>query len=310
MAATPLSTTTVKLSFTRHVDPATITAADITFDNGLVASSIAVSGRDVTVTTTAAQTPGTMYTATVAATVKDLQGTALGTPTMAAFGAFVAPATVKINEVNANIAGGCDLIELRVTSGGSLTGFKIQERAGGSDLAYVFPTLDVATNDFIVVHLNSASATCNPGTATTETAKAGQPAATFGGNYDTAYDFWVTDTGLTNTDNVFTLYDATGAIHDALFASDDPAFATAAAGTETQAAAVGTANQWSPAMTTYIDTVFRTNAVDDMNATGTSAAGTSIQRTGNVDTNAKTDWTTGAGLASTFGALNVGQTAL
>ena len=62
-------------------------------------------------------------------------------------------------------------------------------------------------------------------------------------------------------------------------------------------------------MTTYIDAIFRMNAADDLDATGTTAAGTSIQRIDNNDTNAKTDWTTGAGAASTFGALNAGQTA-
>jgi len=158
--------------------------------------------------------------------------------------------------------------------------------------------------------MNSGSATCNPGGATQETTtKTDQPTATYANNFDSAFDWWTNDNGLTNTDNVFTLYDDTGAIMDAVFASDDPAGATAAAATEAQAAMVGAANQWSPAMTSYLDTVFRTNAADDLNATGTTAAGTSIQRINNVDTNSKADWTIGAGAASTWGALNPGQTA-
>jgi len=35
-----------------------------------------------------------------------------------------------------------------------------------------------------------------------------------------------------------------------------------------------------------------------------------IQRINDADTNARSDWTTGAGAASTFGLLNVGQSPL
>ncbi len=311
--AISLSPTSVRVTFTRNVLAGTVMAngSQFTFDNGLVATAATVAGQTVTLTT-GAQLAGTTYTVTVAATVTDLQGSAVATPTTAMFSGFVTPAVVRINEVNANIAGGCDLIELRVIAGGTIGGFKLLERTGGNgELSLTFPSVTVAKNDFIVVHMNSASATCNPGAATQETTgPAQQPAATFGGNFDTAYDFWSTDTGLTSTDNVFTLLDATPAIVDALFASDDPAGPTAAANTETQAALVGAANQWSPALATYLDTVFRTNAVDDLNATGTTSAGTSIQRLDDTDDNDKADWTTGAGAASTWGALNPGQTAL
>jgi len=151
--------------------------------------------------------------------------------------------------------------------------------------------------------------TCNPGNATSETTTTNaQPKATFPGNFDTAFDFWNADTGLTDTDNVFTLFDATPAIIDALFASNDPVATATAGATETAAAAVGAAGQWSPILASYIDAVFRTNAASDLDATGTAAAGPSIQRLDNTDDNDKADWTTGAGAASTFGGLNAGQT--
>ena len=57
----------------------------------------------------------------------------------------------------------------------------------------------------------------------------------------------------------------------------------------------------------YVDTVFRTNAVDDLNLTGTTASGTSIQRVDDTDDDDKADWTTGAGAASSWGAANAGQ---
>jgi hypothetical protein len=306
-----LSPTSVRLTFSRNILPSSVMAdgSQFTFDNGLTASAAVVSGRTVTLTTSA-QAIGTTYAVTVASTVTDLQGTGVGTPDNGTFPGFVTPAVVRINEVNANITGGCDLIELRVVSGGGMTGFKLQERNGGTgELALTFPGFIVQANDLIVVHLNSGSATCNPGTATQETmTTSDQPAATFAGNYDTAYDFWNADAGLVATDNVLTLRDAANAIIDAVFLSDNPAGATTAAATETAAAAVGAANQWDPALAEYLDTVFRVNAVDDLNATGTTAADNSIQRLDDTDDNNKADWTTGAGAAQTWGALNAGQT--
>jgi hypothetical protein len=310
--AVSLSATSVRITFSRRIRAASVAAngSQFTFDNGLTASAVTVSGRTVTVTTSA-QTLGTTYTVTVANTVTDLQSTGVAPPNTATFAGSVPPAVVRINELNANISGSCDLIELRVASGGVMTGYRIQERTGGSgELSMTFPTFTVQTNDFIVVHLNSGSLTCNLSGATQETtAPNQQPALTFLGNFDSAYDFWNNDNGLTATDNVITLFDATGAILDAVFVSDDPAGATTAAATEAAAAVVGAAGQWDPALPEYLDTVFRTNAVDDLNATGTGSLGNSIQRLDNTDDNNKADWTTGGGAAQTWGALNAGQTA-
>ena len=309
-SAAALSSTSVRITFSRNILASSVDAngSQFTFDNGLVASAATVDDRTVTVTT-GAQAVGTSFTVTVANTVTDLQGTGVGTPNTATFGGFVTPAVLKINEFNANITGGCDLIELRVVTAGSIAGFKLTERTGVNDeLSFTFPAVVVAQNDIIVVHMNSANAACNPGGATAETTtETDQLAATFPGNFDTAFDFWVADAGLTATDNVFTLFDAANAIHDAVFASDDPA-GTAAANTETAAALVGAANQWDPALATYVDDVFNMNAVQDLNGTGTAAIGNSIQRLDNTDDNNVGDWTTGAGSVSTFGVINVGQT--
>ena len=318
--AAALSSTSIRITFSRNISPASVAAdgSQFTFDNGLTASAATVSGRTITVTTSA-QAFGMPYSVTVAGTVTDLQGTAVGTPNSATFAGFAPPAVVRINEVNANVGSStttttmddCDKIELRVVSGGSMTGFRLRERNGGSgELSHTFPTFFVQTNDLIVVHVNSGSATCNPNNATQETTSPDQqPAATFAGNYDTAYDFWNADTGLTNTDNVFTLLDATGAIVDAVLISNDPiGNANVAAASETAAAAVGAANQWDPALATYIDGVFRMHAVHDLDATGNTIGGNSIQRIDDTDDNDKADWTTGAGAASTWGALNAGQT--
>jgi Bacterial Ig-like domain len=315
VSATALSATAMRVTFSRNLDSTSVmtdasqfTATGLTFSNPVVA------GRTVTLTTTA-QTPNSDYDVVVANTVKDLLGSALATSLDAHMLGFVTLAGVRINELNANIASNCDLIELRVISDGSMAGFKITERTGSTsnnEMSFTFPAgFNVHKNDFVVVHTASASTTCNPGGATAETtAPNDQPTATYGRNFDTAFDFYSTDNGITNTDNVITLFDSTGTIVDALLVSKDPAGTSAAAGSLNGATAVLTASQWMPAAASYDGTAFCTNAADDLDATATTVSGNSIQRINDSDTNAKADWTTGAGATSTWGALNAGQSAL
>lgn len=318
-SAASSSATQVVLTFSRNIAPASVLAngSQFTFDNGLTASAATVSGRTVTVTTSA-QTGGAAYLATVASSVTDLQGTALGTPSTATFNGFQVPAVVRINEFNANVtAGSCDMIELRVVSGGSMTGFVLRER--DTQTLLTFPAFSVATNDLIVVHINN-TATCNPGSAVNETtAPNAQLAATFTRNYDTAYDFYSSDAGLTNTDNVFTLFDGLGNIVDVVFTAD-AASGLAAAATETAAAtAVATApGAWNIAGMPgvhpaggYVDDNFRMNAALDLNDAATTLyTGSSIQRLDNTDDNDKDDWNSATITVqpNTWGALNVGQT--
>lgn len=325
VSAIATSSTEVVVTFSRNIDPTSVLAngSQFTFDNGLTASAATTDGRTVTVTTSA-QSNIMTYTVTVANTVEDLQGTALGMPNSATFPGFVVPAVVRINEFNARVTNGCDLIELRVVQGGTLLGMRLTERTGGSgELNFTFPAVVVGTNALIVVHTASTNATCNPGNATAETtAPDQQPRANFAANFDTAYDFYDADTGLTDTDNVFTLFTATGTIMDAVLADDDtppamPGQSNVAAGSETAAAAAAAANQWfnndgtQPAGG-YIDDDFRFNAALDLNATTTSGqlvTSTSIQRLDNTDDNNKADWNTAVITTQlqTFGALNLGQ---
>jgi hypothetical protein len=82
------SPTTVQLTFSRRIDPASVTDADaptqFTFDNGLTTTAATVNGTLV-VLTTSAQTAGTTYTVTVANTVKDKRGSSVATPNTATF---------------------------------------------------------------------------------------------------------------------------------------------------------------------------------------------------------------------------------
>lgn len=326
MSAVALTPTSVRITFTRNVLASSVLAngTQFTFDNGLTASAATVSGRDVTVTTSA-QVGGTTYVATVANTVTDLLGTTLGTPNTATFNGFVTPAVVRINEVNANIASGCDLIELRVISAGNMAGYKVQERTGVNnasitELNFNFTNFNVQTNDIVVLHINGTSGTCNPGAAVNETTSiTGQLAATFTRNYDTAYDWYASDSGLTATDNVITLYDATGAIIDAVLIDDDvlPTVATpsnVAANSETQAAACATANQWRmvgggvPAGG-FVDEDFRIHSVRNSIMTSTNNTGVTIQRIDNTDDNDMADWNASPGVMNSWGLINAGQVA-
>lgn len=314
VSAVDLTGTTVRITFSRNVAAASVNAngSQFTFDNGLTATAATVSGRTVTVTTNA-QAIGTTYTVTVANTVTDLQGTALATPNTATFLGFEQPAQVRINEINANITSGCDLIELRVLTAGTLRGIKVQERTGGSgELAELLPSVTVAKNDIVVLHLNNVAA-CNPGLSTNETTSiTQQAAATFVRNYDTAWDLFSADTGLTSTDNVITVFDRFGAMQDAVLIDDNMAGSNVAAASETAAAAAVLAMMWrndggGTPPGGYIDDDFRNNAVLNSAATGTSNTGDTLRRVDDTDDNEKADWAQGA---QTWGVINAGQAPL
>ena len=301
-SAVALNSTSVRVDFSRPIDATSVSpdGSQFVFDSGLQATAATASGTAVTVTTSS-QTGGTVYTVTVAPSVHDTLGN--GVPLQnnsASFTGYLPTAELVINEVNANIANGCDLIELRVLGGGTMSGIQVRERTAS---VLTFTNFTVQKNDFIVVHFNSSSLTCNPLGAVNETTSTNQqPAATYPGNYDTAFDWYTTDAGLTNTTNVITLYRLDSSIMDAVFLWDSTS--ATAADTDAQAAIVNQANQWQPSGG---GATFQMGAVQDLNATGTSAAGVSIQRVTDADTNTKADW----GMASsTFGALNPGESTL
>jgi hypothetical protein len=81
-----LSATSVRVSFDRQIDPASITnaATQFTFDNGLTTTTAMPNGKQV-ILTTSPQAPGATYKLTVATTVKDKRGAAVGTPNTATF---------------------------------------------------------------------------------------------------------------------------------------------------------------------------------------------------------------------------------
>lgn len=211
-------------------------------------------------------------------------------------------ATVRINEVNANMGKGCDLVELRVTAAGDLHGIELWARTAA---VLTFGALAVERDDVIVVHFNAS--TCTPEFESETLSKTQSTAA---GTYATAYDWYTTSPGLVSTDLVLTLYDAQGRILDAALLADDTA-GTAASASEEQARAVAAAEHWVSATgdvpaSGFVDDTFSAHAAQDLNATGTSAQGDSIARVGDLDRNSAADWLQGP---SSWGRLNNGQRA-
>lgn len=297
----------VVVTFSRTIEPSSVQSngSQFVFDNGLTATHASVSGSQVTVTTTL-QTAAVSYTVTAENTITDLLGTGLQAPLSALFHGFIQSAQVLINEVNAAKSGNCDLVELRVVSGGNMNGFQLWER---NVSVLQFSNLVVATGDLVVVHFNGGIGSCSLGSTSETTSKVQQPASMFLLNYDNAWDWFSLDGNMASTDNVLTLYDMNGVMQDGVFLSDD-ATGDAAADTEIQAATVANAGGWQMVgggipPNGFVDADFSAHAVLDLDGTGTNETGTTIQRNSNTDSNTKSGW----GMAgNSWGALNSGQT--
>ena len=128
-SASPVTSTSVTVNFSRSISAASVQAngSQFTFNNGATASAATVSGKSVTVTTSAL-TAGTSHTVTVANTVTDTRNTALGTPAAATFFSLSPNVCSSTNQV--------------VIS---------QVYGGGGNSGAVF------TNDFIELHNRSGS---------------------------------------------------------------------------------------------------------------------------------------------------------
>jgi len=121
VGATAGSTTTVDLTFDQEIAPATAGSFTI---GGLAVNAAKASINHVTLTTDAQAEVG--YDVTIAPTVTNLQGAASLTPTARFCGVMALPVLLTFSEINANIPGGSDLLELTVTRGGPLSGFTLR----------------------------------------------------------------------------------------------------------------------------------------------------------------------------------------
>ena len=165
LSAIATDATHVVVTFDRAIKAASLLAngSQFGFNGGLTVDNTSGTAATLTAPTkvvviTSAQTSATAYTVTVAASLTDTLNTGVDAAhNTATFTGFTGPAKLIINEFNANITNGLDLVELKVVSGGSVAGFKLYQdftaakRVALTDLP---PNLVVATGEFIVVHLN------------------------------------------------------------------------------------------------------------------------------------------------------------
>ncbi|MBJ6764952.1 Ig-like domain-containing protein [Myxococcaceae bacterium JPH2] len=300
VSAIAVSSSEVKVTFDRAIDAASITdaATQFTFNNGLQAVSATVSGKDVTVKT-GEQVGGTSYTVTVANSVKDILGGAVAAPGTATFKGYRVPAVLMINEVNPNVSASRDLIELLVVSGGTTDAITlVQESTSVATLA-TLPDVNVATGDYIVVHLTPTAA---QGDATaSETASKSEITATT--NFPNAWDFVAGATNLTFSNQVVRLKSASGSTLDAVaFVKSD--LTTPPGGYPAKLQALQAEGLWLPAdcngaLCTYTTTPTALAVSVEWKAAGSTQAGNSMQRKAN--THQASDWVSGA---PSFGAAN------
>ncbi len=299
------SSSQVLLTFSRLLEPASLVdpASQITFDNGLVTIDASILGNTLLVTTSA-QSPGLSYRAVVGAGLLDVLGGAV--QVTGTFEGFLSTAVLRINELSAQIPNGCDLVELRVVEGGTVAGYTFRER---TDLKFSLPGFIAQQNESILLHFNSNNASCrNVGAASETSGVAQYPSASYPLNFDTAYDLYTTNGGLVATNNVFTLLAPGNVIMDVLFASSSTVGNTAS-GTNSQAAAMSTAGEWSMVgggvpPGGFVNTEFHAHAVQGL---GVSTRALSLQRLDDLDRNTVADWVSTA-TTSSWGQLNLGQT--
>jgi hypothetical protein len=279
--------------------------SQFTFTGGLSAISATVSSREVRLTTPF-QSAGLSYQVTVATSVKDTNGTALdSTATTAAFFGYQTPAKLLVNEVNPNITGGRDLVELFVVTGGSVNQMTLVVDGTTAPLA-TLPNVTVAAGDIIVVHLAPSSTPDAPASETTS--KSQYARATYTTNYDTAWDFLGGASGISYSHRVLRVKDVVGNTQDAVaFVIAGLAAGSAPSVYPSQLQALQAEGLWQPmdcggALCTYSSSPSAVDVSATWGSLSTSIA-TSVQRLGGgVDTNSASDWYVSS--TSSFGSPN------
>lgn len=313
------SPTSVRIEFSRALDPATVRTDGSQFEiTGLTITAAAVAGRFVTLTTTP-QTGGELYnviTGGVTDSPLDILGVPIAYENYWVFYGAYPRARLRINELKANIVPSCDLLELRVVEGGTLEDVRIT--AQGQTM-HTFGDLQLATNDLIVIHFNGSSTQCNPGRSQSETQSPNQRLRTlYAANYDTAYDIYVPLVGLNVSPHTIAVYNHLGRMVDAALVTGGSSLPDPFS--EDEAGLAAEAGEWRSESGTvppggFQGATFREHAAAGLDldqvsvVTGWSAIDgkATVQRNSNADNNHKGDWTTAP---HTFGLLNPGQSPL
>jgi hypothetical protein len=211
------------------------------------------------------------------------------------------PATVQINEVNANVSDTSpsnDLIELRVLTSGTLNGIKIRTQPTASVLLATLPDVAVSTGDYVVVHLAGGSP------ITTETSTKTECVAA--DCYPGAWDVNAGLSTLTTPNSVITVSSAANVVLDGVPFVSPAAGSTTPAQFQNDLAYLQGLGLWLPADcggSTCTDATTPTAQQVSVTWDGmaTVASGDSVARTADGDTNQSADWSVGA---SSFGLTN------
>jgi hypothetical protein len=305
VSAAAWSATEVRITFDRRLDPASVVpdGSQVTLTGGLAATAAAVSGR-VLVVTTSAQTPGASYTATVAGTLLDSIGTAVEAGARSAsFDGYVVPAVLSLEEAAPRINSARHLVELLVTSGGSLAGSQLRELGATRKVIFTFPDLTVATGDLVVVHFVPLLLPDGNAPASETTGKAQYPAASYPENYDGAWDLRQPAVWNPLSSSVLRVDDRLGRFQDGIPFVDPNAQST---GFFAELQALQGAGEWLPAdcggaPCTNLTTP-RASAVSvNWTTVGNTPTANTVQRRLGAETRTNADW---AVRTSTLGAAN------
>jgi|GEM_PF-497751 len=297
LSAGATSATSVTVTFDRNIAPASVLANGSQFTiGGLAVTAATVSGKTV-VLTTASQTGGTSYTVTVAGSVTDTQGKAVdGAANSGTFNGYEVQAVLRISEIAPNVASSRDIVEFQVVTGGTTRGMTFFDATGNLGFG-TFPTVNVATGDVIVLHLNPDKVTAGfdaPGSETTSKSQYG--AASYSSNYDNAWDFQATNTNaIAFSSKVLRIRDANGVTQDAVSAFTSGA--TPAAAFPTTVQALQAEGQWLPADCggSACSTAALAQGISANWAGVATTRATTVRRVSASDTNTKDDWAVGAG---------------
>jgi hypothetical protein len=209
-------------------------------------------------------------------------------------------ARMILNEVNANITGSQDLIELRAVVGGTMLGIEVVQNPDPSDASFALlatlPDTIVAAGDLIVVHLNAGGGLVSE----TGTKLDCIDAACYPG----AWDVLGGATGISYSSRVLAVQSAAGILMDAV-----PFARTDVGDNATYPAAVQYLQSlayWFPAdcngaLCNDSSTPSVVAISADWTALGSSSTGASVSRRNGMNTHSAGDWQV---TAQTFGADN------
>ena len=204
-------------------------------------------------------------------------------------------ATVLLTEVNPNLSS--DLVELKVLTGGSLSGIQLRQAPSSPApvILATLPALTVAADDLVVVHLTP------PEEVMTETENKGQ-CLDDTVCYPGAWDLAGGSTGITYSNQVLTVSSASGTVGDGVpFVQSSPG--TTSAEFRSDLGFLQVLGQWLPVDCTgqpCTDASTPTALGISANWDGVGALD-SASRSGGTDTNQALDW---AVAAQSFGQAN------